>query len=446
MPTPHGDDLGTVSEASAGVLPGPRGGMTGPTRVRYIVLAMTIAAYMITYIDRVVISSAVPSIQKEFGFSLVTMGWILSSFQWAYALFQIPGGWFGDRVGPRRALTIIVSWWSVFTCATVLAWSAGSMALIRILFGMGEAGAFPIATRSLSRWMLPTERGFAQGATHAGSRLGGALTPALVVLIIAHYGWRTAFVCCGSLGLIWSAVWYGYYRDTPDEHPSVNAEERALIRSSLEVARGSKSTQSVPWKRIVRSPQMWLLSSMYFCYAYDISVYLVWFPKYLNAHRGFNLRQMGFYASLLLLAGTVGDILGGWISDRWARKSGDLKMARRMVGAVGFLAAGVCMVPASLTSNSMTCVWFSCLALFFLELTVGVSWAITLDIGGDSAGSVSAVMNTCGNLGGAIGSALSGYLVVYWGWKAPFLVMAGLSILAMVLHLQIDAKRRLLAV
>ena len=147
-------------------------GVTRPTHVRYIVLGLTVAAYMITYIDRTVISSAVPSIQKEFGFSIVTMGWILSSFQWAYALFQIPGGWLGDRIGPRRALTLIVSWWSMFTCATIFAWSAGSMALIRFLFGMGEAGAFPIATRSLSRWMLPTERGFAQGVTHAGSRLG----------------------------------------------------------------------------------------------------------------------------------------------------------------------------------------------------------------------------------------------------------------------------------
>ena len=280
--------------------------MARPTRVRYIVLGLTIAAYMITYIDRVVISSAVPSIQKEFGFSIVTMGWILSSFQWAYALFQIPGGWLGDRIGPRRAMTLIVSWWSLFTCFTVFAWSAGSMALIRFLFGMGEAGAFPIATRSLTRWMLPTERGFAQGATHAGSRLGGAITPALVVLIIVRYGWRAAFICCGALGLIWAAVWFWYYRDTPDEHPSVNAEERELIRSSLELARGAKSLQSVSWKCILSSPQMWILSAMYFCYAYNLSVYLVWFPKYLNDHRGFNLKQMGFYASLPLLAGVLG--------------------------------------------------------------------------------------------------------------------------------------------
>jgi len=419
-------------------------GPNRPTRVRYIVLALTISAYMITYIDRVVISSAVPSIQKEFGFSIVTMGWILSSFQWAYALFQIPGGWLGDRIGPRRALTLIVSWWSLFTCATVLAWSAASMALIRFLFGMGEAGSFPIATRSLSCWMLPTERGFAQGATHAGSRLGGALTPAVVVLIIARYGWRTAFICCGSLGLIWAAAWYWYYRDTPDEHPSTNAEERELIRSSLELARGCKNRQTIPWKHIVLSPQMWILCSMYFCYAYNLSVYLAWFPKYLNDHRGFNLHQMGYYASLLLLAGTVGDVFGGWISDLWARRSGDLRTARRLVGAGGFLLSALSMIPASLTSDPLTSVWFSCLAIFGLESTVGVSWAITLDIGADSAGSVSAVMNTCGNIGGAIGSALSAYLVVYLGWKAPFLVMAGLSFLGAVLYLQINARQRLL--
>ena len=417
--------------------------MARPTRIRYNILALTVAAYMITYIDRVVISSAVPSIQKEFGFSIVTMGWILSSFQWAYAIFQIPGGWLGDRIGPRRALALIVTWWSAFTCATIFAWSAVSMAVIRFLFGMGEAGAFPIATRSLSRWMLPTERGFAQGATHAGSRLGGAITPALVVLIIARWGWRSAFLCCGALGICWAALWFWYYRDTPEEHSSVNPEERELIRSSLELARGAKTTQSVPWKRILSSPQMQLICAMYFCYAYNLSVYLVWFPKYLNDHRGFNLKQMGFYASMPLLAGTAGDVLGGWLSDLLAKRFGNLKLARRIVGSGGFLLSAACMVPACLTRDALVSVWLSSVAMFAMELTVGVSWAITLDIGADSAGAVSAVMNTSGNLGGAISSALSGYLIKLSGWNAPFLVMAGLSLIAGAIYFRINASRRL---
>ncbi len=413
-----------------------------PTRVRHVVLGLTIAAYAITYMDRVVISSAVPSIQKEFGFSIITMGWILSSYQWAYALFQIPVAWLGDRWGPRRVLTMIVTWWSLFTSATTLAWSAPSMIVVRFLFGMGEAGAFPIATRSLSRWMLPAERGFAQGATHAGSRLGAALTPALVALLIANYGWRPAFVVFGSFGLVWAAAWYWYYRDTPTEHPSVNAAERALIQGS--VGGPARTRLTVPWRGILSNPQMWILSVMYFCYAYNISIYLVWFPKYLNDHRGFSLRQMGLYASLPLLAGTAGDILGGWLSDLWARRSGDLKNARRLVAIGGFLLSAAGIVPACLTGNAIASVLYSCVAVFALELTVGVCWAIPLDIGGDYAGSVSAVMNTCGNIGGAIGSALSAYLVAAYGWSAPFLVLAGLCVIAAVLWVWIDASKPLL--
>src|SRR5271154_5013167 len=206
--------------------------MQRPTRVRYIVLAFTVGVYMITYMDRVVISNAAPVIQKEFGFSLITMGWILASFRWAYAFFQIPGGWMGDRIGPRRALTIIVVWWSAFTSFTALSWNAASMAGVRFLFGVGEAGAFPIATRSLSRWMLPGERGFAQGVTHAGSRLGSAKTPPPAVWIVTRYNGRAAFLTFGVRGIVWAAAWLFYYRGAPDEHAGVNLAERHLIRSA----------------------------------------------------------------------------------------------------------------------------------------------------------------------------------------------------------------------
>jgi len=392
--------------------------------------------------DRVNIASAVPVIQKELGFSMVTVGWILSSFRWGYALFQIPGGWLGDRIGPRRALALIVTWWSLFTSATALAWNAPSMAAFRFLFGVGEAGAFPIATRSLSRWILPGERGFAQGITHAGSRLGAALTPAIVVLLMGACGWRLPFVAFGAVGLVWAAIWYWYYRDTPLEHAAVNASERNLILSAIGSAQGS-STHSVPWRRILRSSTLWTLSLMYFCYAYCISVYLDWFPKYLHDYRGFDLKHMGMYASLPLLAGTGGDLIGGWLSDRWARRSGDLKTARRSVAVAGFVLAAGAILPATFTSTATVSVWYTCLAVFGLETTVGVSWAIPLDIGGDYAGSVSSVMNTCGNIGGAISPALLAYLVRSYGWNVPFVVAAALCIAAAVLFGRIDATRKI---
>src|SRR5581483_6629123 len=188
--------------------------------------------------DRQIIASALPVIQKEFGFSLITVGWILSSFRWGFTLFQIPGAWFGDKIGPRRALALIATWWSIFTSLTTFAWSATSMIVVRFIFGVGEAGAFPIATRSLSRWMLPAERGFAQGITHAGSRLGAAITPPIVVWMILRYGWRMPFLTFALVGILWAAVWFVFYRDTPGEHPGTNQAERQLLAEALGTAPG----------------------------------------------------------------------------------------------------------------------------------------------------------------------------------------------------------------
>jgi MFS family permease len=413
-----------------------------PTHVRHIVLALTVAAYMITYMDRVVISNAVPAIQKDLGLSLITMGWILSAYQWGYAWFQIPGGWLGDRIGPRKALTLIVSWWSIFTSITGLAWNAASMIVVRFLFGLGESGAFPIATRSLSRWMLPSERGFAQGITHAGSRLGAAITPALVVSLIAAYGWRIAFAVFGAFGLVWAVLWFWYYRDTPAAHQSVNAAERELIHTALGGARPA-TNRDVPWRAIFSSSTLWVVCMMYFCYGYCITIYLTWFPTYLKQYRHFSLQQMGLFTSLPLACGIFGDALGGLISDFLARRTGNLKLARRVVAMTGFLLAGTAILPATFTAVPMVSVWWTCFALFALELTVGISWAIPLDIGGEYAGSVSAVMNTWGNIGGAISPPVLAYLVSGYGWNVPFVVASGFCLAAALLYLKIDPAERI---
>lgn len=412
-----------------------------PTRVRHIVLWLTVLAYMITYMDRVVISTAAPAIQEEFGFSTITMGWIFFAFQISYALFQIPGGWLGDRYGPRRALTLVVTWWSAFTALTVMAWSAGSMIVIRFLFGMGEAGAFPIATRSLSRWMLPSERGWAQGVTHAGARLGAALTPVLVAFLILHFGWRAPFLIFAVVGLVWAAAWFLYYRDTPREHGSVNEGELEKIESAL----GTRSAvrKSVPWKQLLSNHQIWLLSAMYFCYGYSIVTFLAWFPKYLDDARGLELAEMGMYASVPLAAGVLGDLAGGWFSDGLLKRSGNLKMARRLVAVAGFLIAGIMVPLAALAGDPLVSIGFFALAVFGLELTVGVSWAVTLDVGGEYAGSVSAVMNTFGNTAGALTSVATGYLVTHVGWTSAFYVVAAFSLMGAVLFLWLDASRRL---
>jgi sugar phosphate permease len=422
----------TTANTSSAAPPGQR-----PTHVRHIVLGLTVAAYMITYMDRQILAVARPVIRDELGISLVMMGWITFGFRIAYALFQIPGGWLGDKFGARRALSLVVTWWSAFTCLTAVAWSAVSMLTIQVFFGLGEAGAFPIATRSLSRWMRPTERGFAQGVTHAGSRLGAALTPPIVVWIIALWGWRMAFVAFGIIGVLWAAVWFSYYRDTPEEHSGVNAAERELIGS------GRKRPGSVPWRQILRHRNLWVLAAMYFCYNFNLNVYNDWFPTYLHDARGMTLAKMGFYASLPLFAGTLGDLAGGWFSDHVLRRTSNVNLARRWVAIAGFLLSGAATIPAILSADPQVSVGFYCVAFFALEWTVGISWAIPLDIGGDYAGSVSAVMNTLGNVGGAISATVVTYAVRAYGWGAPFIVTGVFCAIAAGLYLKIDASKKI---
>jgi sugar phosphate permease len=412
-----------------------------PTRIRYIVLALTVAVYMITYLDRTLLSAAAPSIQKEMGFSIQTLGWILASYQIGYSLFQIPGGWLGDRLGPRVALTAVVIWWSAFTALTTLTWSVQSLIVVMFLFGAGEAGAFPIATRSLSRWILPSERGFAQGITHAGSRFGGAMTPLIAVFLIAQYGWRVPFFIFAIPGLIWAAIWFWYYRDTPAEHKGVNQAERELIESGL--GGNQKSRKQVPWGAILSNRRVWTLAAMYFCYGVVMLTFLTWFPKYLSAARELNLKQMGTFASLPLAAAVVGDICGGFFSDLLLKKTGRITFSRRVVAVTGFLIAGACIPIAVSVADPVTSILFFSLSLFGLELTVGNSWAVTLDIGGSYAGSVSAVMSMFGNIGGAIYAALMGYIVTAYSWHVAFYGLAGFAILGAILFTFIDVSRPL---
>jgi sugar phosphate permease len=410
-----------------------------PTHVRHIVLALTVAAYAITYMDRQVLATARPTIMKELGISLATMGWVTFSFRMAYSLFQIPGGLLGDKIGARRALSLIVTWWSAFTALTALAWNGVSMVVIQTFFGMGEAGAFPIATRSLSRWMRPIDRGFAQGVTHAGSRLGGAVTPLLVAPIILAFGWRAAFYVFALLGIAWAAAWFFYYRDTPEEHGSVNDAERALIGPPR------KRAGAVPWRQIVSHGNLWILALMYFCYNYNLNVYQDWFATYLSQSKHMQLLQMGVYASFPLFAGTIGDLAGGWFSDIVLRRTGNLNLARRWVAIAGFLLAAAATIPAVFAADPKVSVACYALAFFGIEWTVGISWAVPLDIGGDFAGSVSAFMNMFGNFGGAISATVVTYTANHYGWNVPFLITAGLCLIAAALYLKIDASKRIFA-
>ena len=403
------------------------------TRGRWYILLLISLMYLITYLDRVNISTAAPVISKEFGFDKITMGAIFSAFVWAYALFQVPGGWLGDRLGPRRILTAIVTYWSVMTAATAMAGSAVSFIVIRFLFGIGEAGAFPVATRAMQLWYPREERGFVQGITHSASRAGAAIAPPIVVAIMSTLGWQWVFYICGAVGLVWAAWWYFSYRDLPEDHRMVNQIELQRIRGLDQAGNINQPTTeakaSVPWATLLRSPNMWAIMCAYFTYVYCLWIFLSWLPSYLVEFRHFTLIKVGIFASLPLWAGVIGDTVGGLATDWLLKKTGSAKLARRTVAIVGMLGCCVFIVPAALTEDAYTAVYCLTAALFFLECTIGPSWAVPMDVGGKYSGTVSGMMNMAGNIGGALSPLVFGFLVQYGNWQAPFIVAASLLVL-----------------
>jgi MFS family permease len=259
-----------------------------PSRGRWYVLLMISAMYLITYLDRVNISTAAPLIRQEFGFDSITLGFIFSAFVWAYAAFQVPGGWLSDKLGARGVLASIVAYWSIMTAVTAGAFNAASFIVVRFLFGVGEAGAFPGATRAMQLWYPQPERGFVQGITHSASRLGAAIAPPLVVLIMSQFGWRAVFLICGAVGFLWSLWWGLSYRNLPEEHRLVNRAELERIRG-LDATGAIKpppmeKQANVPWGTLLRSPNMWAIMAAYFTYVYCLWIFLSWLPSYLRRY------------------------------------------------------------------------------------------------------------------------------------------------------------------
>src|SRR5436190_10090715 len=347
-----------------------------PSGARYYVLALSFVVAFVMYLDRACIGTATPIIMREFGLNKIAMGWSTSAFNWTYALFQVPGGWLADRFGSRLVLAAAIAWWSAFTAATGFSSSAVSLAAMRGLFGMGEAAAWPAASRALVRWLPVNRRAFGQGFQHSGSRFGAAIAPILVVFLIARFSWRAVFYLFGACGVVVAIAWYVYYRNFPQEHFGVNPEELKLLPGGMArqpVLPLSQARPPVPWARILRSRDLWYLSAMYFCYGWVLWMYLQWLPTYLSEVRHFAQFKMGIATSIPLAAATVTNLAGGWISDGLASKWGDLRRGWVVVSVIGFSIAGVAILPGVLARDATTGLACLTIALAGLELTVAVS-------------------------------------------------------------------------
>jgi MFS family permease len=399
-------------------------------------LGFTLAAMAIAYLDRVCISTAAPSVKADLGLSDAQMGYVFSAFTLAYALFEVPSGWLADRFGARWMLTRIVIWWSAMTAATGAATGFLSLVALRWLFGMGEAGVLPSMARAYSRWLPLAERGRAFGLTIMAAALGGAATQPLVVALLERSSWRVAFPIFGSVGLVWAAAWFVWFRDDPREHRGVNAAELARIGSPP-----ASAHPAVPWGALLRSRGMLALCAMYFGAIYGWYFYLTWLPTYLLRARGFEIRAIGWLAALPLLSIAAGSLLGGALGDFLARRFG-LRAGLRAPGLVGLPLAALAIAAAVTTQDPRTAAFCLAGAAGLAALGVAPAWAVCLAVGGRHAGVVSGAMNTFGNLGGVASPVVVGWCLEAWGsWETPLWTVAALYLAAAVCWLGIDPER-----
>jgi len=407
-----------------------------PTRARHVAVAFAMLLAIIQYLDRVCISQAAPAMRHDMGLSLVQMSWALSAFTWAYALFEIPGGWLGDRIGPRRVLMRIVLWWSFFTAATGWVWSATSLVVTRALFGAGEAGCFPNLTRIFTTWLPKEQRERVQGTLWLAARWSGAFTPLVVAYLLDFISWRRAFEVFGAVGVVWAVAFYWWFRDDPRTHPSVNAAELALMPRADETAVGGNP----PWDRILASRSVWLLCIQYACLSYGWYFYVTWLPTYLREARGTSVKFGALLASLPLLLGGIGCIVGAQIVPRLAKRTGII-MARRIVAITGFIGASASIFTFVQISDPVRAMLLLGLAGFFNDFVMPAAWAGCMDIGGRYSGTVSGTMNMVGNIGGALSPLAIGYILTWTAnnWSLTFYVSSAIYLLGGLCWLFIDA-------
>ena len=391
------------------------------------ILAMLVILGVVTFLDRINISVAGSSIMKDLNLSAAEWGWVQSAFILSYGLMQIPMGAYGDRHGHRKVLTEIVLWWSLFTAFTGVAGGLVSLLIIRFMFGVGEAGSSPCSTGVISRWFEKHEVGKAQGYVWAASRMGGALTPFVVIPVMAWLGWRAAFWLLGGLGVIWAVVWYIMYRDkslTPTPSPVERGEQEASPRGGME---------GVKWGPILHNRQFWTICAMYFFYAFGSWFFFSWFPTFMELGRGFAKSELTYAVAVPFIMSMIGNITGGYLTDKLSAKYG-LKVGRKALGTSSLAISSLCMFLAAFIPGKMAVFVFLSLCFGIFDLMLPSAWALCIDLGKQHAGAISGAMNTFGNIGGFFCGILFGYLVQASGnYNLPLYMIAGMLLISALL-------------
>lgn len=437
-----------------------------PSLVRYSVLTLLCALAFVLYVDRVCIGQAATSMQASLHISNTQWGFVSGAFTLAYMLFEVPTGHWGDRYGSRGVLLRIVLWWSAFTALTGCVWASsgdsaagGLMAwlnagflmllLVRFLFGVGEAGAFPNVARVLEVWFPAHARGVAQGAITSASLVGGAAAPVVAGYLIRAVGWRVSFGLFGLLGVFWCVAFALWYRDRPEEHPGVNAAELKLI-SDGRLSQGDEPHGDIPWARILSSANLWLMGAVMNCGAAVFYMLFSWYATYLKTARGVSEIESGWQTSLVMSAGAIGCLVGGYLNDALMRLTGERRVSRRIIGCSAFLFAGLAVLMSIHMERPIHSTLYIALAFFFLQVQIPAWWGVVTDISGKHVGSMFGLMNSMGGIGAISSPIFLGWLTDHlrkqgavgrMQWDPGFYVYVGLMVIGALCWTMINPER-----
>ena len=413
---------------------------TRPTGARYIVVVFMVLLAMVTYLDRACIGAMAPKISEEFGLDEAQMSWVFFAFIISYAIFEIPTARWADKRGAKAVLTRIVSWWSLFTIATAGAFNYYSLLATRFLFGAGEAGAWPCVARVMSRWVPKHSRGTAKGIFFAGAYASATLTTLIVTPLLTHMSWRTILVVFGCVGFLWVIAWQRWFRDEPTDHPAANQAEIALILADRPPEVPQPRGRAF-WRKLLRNRNVILLCIAYMPNCATFYFCITWLPTYLMKQHGFEKAELGMVAALPLFLSTGTQFLGGWFSDVVARRFG-LAAGRRTPGVVGYTLAAGFIIAASLSTKPVFAAAMIGLAAGTCMLTTATAWSTCVDIGREYSATVSATMNTAGQIAAMASAPIVGYSVKWFAdWNMPFWLLGGLFLVGAACWLFIDPRK-----
>jgi len=422
-----------------------------PTHIRWSILASVVMVTVLTYLDRLNLGIAGKYIQDELSFSTHTMGWVLSAFLLGYSLFQVPGGWAGDRFGPKRVLTVAILLWSIFTALTALAPSlsitpwlgvAGAFMTVRFFVGIGEAAAAPACNKLVANWIGAEGHGIGSSAFMMGIGVGGALTPPLIAWVMQRWGWRSSFYLSGLIGALVALLWQWWVTNSPEENPRVNAEELALIR---EARRGKKEMSAklnhIPWAQMLSKVSVWGILLGYLCQGFPIYFFHTWFFIYLVRVRHLSVAQGGLWGSTPYVAIAVLAPLGGWFSDKAVKRLGK-RFGRRVAVCLGMVSSAILMWTGAGASNSRVAITMLALGAGLNMFAATTFWAACIDVTDQSTGSLSGLMNTFGNFGGWLSPIVSAYVATRFSWSRALDCAAVVTLASALLFLVVRADEK----